>query len=383
MHILRKVGLGILSPLFIFLLFTTAFDIGFVRTATHSATVKKLVADSGVYNTVVPQLLNNAGSFKVGGVMVPANDPIIKNAAEKGLPPQYIRQTVEGGVIEPVYKWLDGKSSEPQKPDIYVDLNLAAGKFSKIVTTDLYNQVYSHLKDLPTCSRTEALKLANIYATGEVLDWRNVTCTYPTGVTASNLAAYVSSNTDTSPLLSQIGKVSPITADSFKSSDGRSIFETQLKTAPKQYQRAKKTPLILSVLTILTGAGIVFLSISWQKGLRHIGINLVIIGLIMLLFSWGLNRAVSTEVVPKITLDNAVLQQDIRNLVTDLVQQIDKNYWFFGGLYSVLGASGIAAGQFIRRGKGPGTPGSRESGYQPPARHQAAQSVVPPKSKAD
>jgi len=95
--------------------------------------------------------------------------------------------------------------------------------------------------------------------------------------------------------------------------------------------------------------GIVFLSSTWQKGLRHIGINLVVIGLIMLVFSYALNRTVSTKVVPKIKLENAVLQTDIRNLATDLTQQIDKNYWFFGGLYTALGAGGIAAAEVFRR----------------------------------
>jgi hypothetical protein len=69
----------------------------------------------------------------------------------------------------------------------------------------------------------------------------------------------------------------------------------------------------------------------------------------MMIFSYGLNRAVSTKVVPKIKVDNAVLQQDVRKLVSDLSQQIDKNYWFFGGFYTVLGAGGITAAEISRR----------------------------------
>src|SRR5262249_11460494 len=106
----------------------------------------------------------------------------------------------------------------------------------------------------------------------------------------------------------------------------KSIFKLDgANELPKQYQNAKKTPWILSILTILVGAGIVFLSSTWRKGLRHIGINLLIIGLVMLVFSWALNQAVTKKIVPKIKVDNAIFQQDIRNLVTDLAQQIDKN----------------------------------------------------------
>jgi hypothetical protein len=86
----------------------------------------------------------------------------------------------------------------------------------------------------------------------------------------------------------------------------------------------------------------------------------------MLIFSWGLNRAVSTKVVPKITLDNAVLQQDIRNLVTDIAQQIDKNYWFFGGLYTVLGAGGIATAEAFRRRAPAATAGTAAQPAHPP-----------------
>jgi uncharacterized membrane protein (UPF0136 family) len=129
----------------------------------------------------------------------------------------------------------------------------------------------------------------------------------------------------------------------------RSVFDDQLKQAPKQYQRAKKTPVILITLTILVGLGVVFLSRNWIIGLRHIGINLALIGALMLLFAWGLNRAVSTKVVPQIKINNAVFQQDIRKLATDITQQIDKNYWMFGGVYAVLGAGSIAAAEVFKR----------------------------------
>jgi len=133
-----------------------------------------------------------------------------------------------------------------------------------------------------------------------------------------------------------------ITAANIKNGgSNQSVFTDQLKSAPKQYQRAKKTPAILIILTILSGVGIVFLSKTWQKGLRHVGINLVVIGLIMLVFSWALNRTVSTKITPKIKVDNVILQQDVRNLMTDLAQQIDKSYWGFGVIYTLLGTAAI------------------------------------------
>lgn len=357
-----------MSPLFIFLLFATAFDVGFIRTATHPATVKKLVAESGIYSSIVPNLLKQSGGITTPIGDISATDPAVLQAASQVVNPQDVQKQTESA-IDSIYQWLDGKIAQPQ-----FTIGLAGN--NSAFADNVSAVIGQRLAVLPACSASQSLVIAR----GGNFDAINATC-LPRGVTAANVAAQVKSSIAGNQDFLNQASINP---SDIQSKNSGSVFnQPGVKNVPKQYQRAKKTPLILSVLTILTGAGIVFLSSTWLVGLRHIGINLVIIGLIMLIFSWGLNRAVSTKVVPKITIDNVVLQQDIRNLVTDLAQQIDKNYWFFGGLYSVLGVSGIAAGQFIRRGKGPGTPGSTGSGYQTPARHRAAQSVVPPKSKAD
>ena len=174
----------------------------------------------------------------------------------------------------------------------------------------------------------------------------NATC-LPAGIspitTAEQVRAALASEQDF------LGNTTLTPTDVKNGGSQQSIFTDQLKDAPKQYQAVKKTPLILTALTILAGLGVVFLSSGWPKGLRHMGIDLLIIGVIMLAGAWALNQAATKDIVPKIKVDNVALQQDVRNLATDLVQQIDKNYWFFGGLYSVLGAAAITGGEVFRR----------------------------------
>jgi hypothetical protein len=131
--------------------------------------------------------------------------------------------------------------------------------------------------------------------------------------------------------------------------DGKSIFQEQLKDAPKAYQQAKAAPVILSILTVLAGVGVVFLSSTWEKGLRHLGIILVVVGILMLLFSWSLNRGVNKQLVPKIKTDNLLLQTDLRNLTTDLTDQIHSNYLLFGGIYTATGIIAIAGAETIMR----------------------------------
>jgi uncharacterized protein YjeT (DUF2065 family) len=334
MDIAKKLALGLLSPLFIFLLFATAFDIGFVRTATHPTTVKRLISESGVYDSLVPSALAQNKTITTSLGNISTADPAVQKAATQAISSQYVRQRTEAA-IDNVYQWLDGGISQP---NFKIDLSGAKGSFADSVA----GSVQQRLAGLPACSAVQNLAIAQ---SGQ-FDAVNATC-LPSGVTAQAAAEQVKASLNNSQ---DFLKDANVSAADIKSSDSsQSVFNDQLKNLPKLYRQAKRTPLILSILTILTGAGIVFLSRTWQRGLRHIGINLAVIGVIMMIFSYGLNRAVSTKVVPKIKVDNAVLQQDVRKLVSDLSQQIDKNYWFFGGFYTVLGAGGITAAEISRR----------------------------------
>jgi hypothetical protein len=329
MSLARKMALAFLSPLFVVLLFMMAFDVGFVRTATHPTTVKKLAAESGIYDSVVPSLLQQTKSISTSVGSVDTNNPLIQKAANAAITPQYIQQNAEAA-IDSVYKWLDGDIAQP---DFVINLNEAKNNFADQIAISAQQQ----LTGLPAC-KTQAQAAA--------FNALNAAC-LPRGVTPASAAQLLKNDLSSSQGFLE---KTTISADSLKSSDGGpSVFQDKLKNVPQQYQRAKKTPLILSVLTILCGVGIVFASRSWQMGLRHLGITLVIVGVLMMIFAWTLNREVTSQIVPKIKLDNAALQTDIRNLADDLTRQINKNYWFFGGLYAAVGAGGIAAAEVFRR----------------------------------
>lgn len=335
MDLVKRLALVILSPLFIFLLFATAFDIGFVRTATHPDTVKKIAAESRIYDTVVPNLLKQAGAITTPYGDIAVSDPTVQQAAAKAVSPQKIRAQSDAA-IDSIYQWLDGKISQPS-------FTLGLNGQNKTFADSVAGSIQQKLAGLPACSSAQNLAIEQ----GGQFDAVNATC-LPRGFTATAIARQVKSAIAGNQAF--LNQASISSANIKSGNTNQPVFDQSgVKNIPKQYQRAKKTPLILSILTVLTGAGIVFLSRTWQKGLRHVGINLVIIGIVMLVFSWTLNRAASTKIVPKISVDNAVLQQDIRHLVTDISQQIDKNYWFFGGLYTVLGAGGIAAAEVSLR----------------------------------
>lgn len=368
MPVARKIGLAILSPLFVFLLFATAFDIGFVNIATHPTEVKKMVAESGVYSAVVPNVLSQVKSIPTSYGDISTDNPLVQKATRASLSPMYIQQNTELA-IDNIYQWLDGKISQP---NFNIDLSGVKTLFANNIADSLQKQ----LAALPACSLAQSRAIA---AAGS-FDAVNATC-LPRGVSPVAIAEQVQAG-----IVNQQDflKDTTVGTASLKTPDGQPVFEQKgVKDIPKQYQNAKKSPWILSILTVLAGAGIVFLSSSRQKGLRHIGINLLVIGAVMLVFAWILNRTVNTEIIPKIKVDNAIFQQDIRALITDVAQRIDKNYWLFGGLYFVLGAATVTGALLAAWRQGPGTPDNTAAGYRAPARHPNMPPASPPKPKAD
>ncbi|HET7529033.1 MAG TPA: hypothetical protein VFJ84_02280 [Candidatus Saccharimonadales bacterium] len=338
MNIARKAALGILSPLFVLLLFATAFDIGFINVAAHPEAVKQLVAESGVYDSIVPNILKQQGNIATPLGNISASNPAVQKAVSQAITPQEVRKNAEAA-IDGVYAWLDGKTA---RPDFSFNLAGQQADFADSVAASVQNRLAS----LPACTYSQSLVIARSGS----FDIEHATC-LPQDISAAGAArqvkTYLRNNSD---FLNNMN----VDAASLKNSSGQSVFEQPgVRNIPTQYQRAKKTPVILAVLTVLAGAGIVFLSRSRQAGLRHIGLNLLVIGAVMLVFSWSLNRVMSNEITPKIRLDNAVLQSDLRRLATDISQRIDRNYWIFGSLYAVLGAGAFAGSALSQRRTNP------------------------------
>ncbi len=327
MNFLRKTALVIITPIFTFLLFAAAFDMGILRVVSQPNNVKQVLSDSGVYNSAVNSLLDQAKQETSNNGSLDLTNPTIKSAANATITPQYLQQNTDSA-IDAVYAWLNGKTPQPQ---FSIDVSSLKDKFAAAASQAAEQRATT----LPAC--TDAAS-----ASAAVNDPVAATC-LPPGVTPAAVGSEVQGN-----LLGGQGFLDNATIDASTikgKNSNHSIFASQLKDAPKQYQRIKKTPIILSLLALLSAVAIVFLSSSRRKGLRHVGILLVIIGIFMLVLAWGMNEAVTKE-VPKIKLNNAVAQTDVRKVIVDLEQKIDQNYWIFGAVYTVLGALAIAAAIF-------------------------------------
>ncbi len=334
MQFVRKLLLVLITPLLPLLLFALAFDIGVLRVAGSPEPVKKILADSGVYNSVIPSALDQAQKASSGGSEVSLTGPAVKSAAQASFTPAVVQQSTEKA-IDGIYNWLNGKTP---KPDFNIDLSGTKANFANGVAQAAQAKAAS----LPACPAGRPPTSVDVFS---------ATC-LPRGFSPTQAA-----NQAKNDVLSGQGFLEHpvITADSVKGSNpNQSIFEGQFKNAPKQFQRVKKTPVILAVLAVLAIGGIIFLSPSRRQGLRHVGVTLAAIGLFMLAFAWVLNWGAANKLTPNIKLDNVVLQSNVRKVVTDVAQKIDQNYWTFGVAYAVVGALAIAGAMYLGpRGKQP------------------------------
>lgn len=321
MNFVRKALIVLLAPLLSLLLFATALDFGVVHTAGSPASIKKIIADSDIYKTAVSAALDQAKTASGSGSEVSLTDPAVKATAVTTFTPQFLQTTTEN-VIDSVYRWLDGKTSVP---DFNIDLTP-----QKTVFGDAIGQTaQSRAATLPRCT-----SLPRSFS----LDVFSATC-LPPGVTPTQAG-----NEAKASILSGKGFLENpvINAASVKGSgSSQSIFTDKLKSVPKHYRLARKTPYILALLAILVGTAIVFLSTSRRRGLRRIGIILAGVGIFMLIFAWALNYGVNQKALPKVKFNNAVMQADLKTLISDVVKAVDKNYWLFGTIYVILGVATI------------------------------------------
>lgn len=357
MNPFRRVALVLISPLLPLLLFMTALSFGVIQTIGSPNDIKKLVNDSGLYNSVVPSLLNQTKSVQTSIGNIPTDDPVIKQAANQALPPKDVQKNAEAA-IDSIYAWLNGKTAQPT---FRLDLTSSQAAFAD----NLASALQTKAAGLPACTTP---------FTSTSFDIENATC-LPPGVSPAALAAQVKSQVNsgqsfiTKPVL---------TANDLKSDGGKqSIFQNQWKDLPAKYKQIKGTPYVLILLTLLVALGIIFLSPSWQRGLRHVGWTLAIMGLFTLFVAWALSRSDSSLFQTQVNINNAVLQTDIRKLLTDIVSGIDHYYWLFGGIYTALGILALALPPYLMRRRPvaetiaanttPAAPASQKSPKQPPA----------------
>jgi hypothetical protein len=324
----RRILLALLSPLLVGLLFLLALDVGVSRTFSHPKIVKQVLADSGLYSSLVPNLLKQQANIHTAIGDIPTSDPLVQQAAAKALSPREV-QTKSEAAIDSTYAWLNGKTAQP-------DFNLSFTPDRGTLADNLAAQVQSRLNGLPACTTP---------FTTSSFDALNATC-LPPGVSPATAA---------NALRDQMNNANIDTA-SFKASDfksnsdpDKSAFQDQFKDIPHRYQQLQNLPAILMILAVLTAAAMVLLRRDWRGGLRHVGILVVCVGVIMLLFALVFNSAIKSRAVAGVNTDNKVLEQSLKNAAKNLAGNVNTNYIYIGVAYIVAGSLALAGPAAVKK----------------------------------
>lgn len=327
MDILRRGALLLAGGLLPLTLWTLAIALALIATFSDSANVKKIIADSGIYTTIVPNALNEASKNSGDSGEIPLTDPAVRQAAEKTFTPQFIQQNTES-VIDSLYDWLDGKTAEPT---FKLDLSSAKSNFAN----NVFENVQQKLATLPACP-------SNVSA--QNFDAFSATC-IPRGSNATVLAEQVKNElTSSQELLAD----PVISANDIKSQDDKPVFSEQWKKVPDGWQKFKSSPIVLGLISLLLAAAIILLSTSRRKGFRRVGFSLTAVGLVIILFAvllnYGSNRGFDTD-----KLENKILKENVQPVVKDLSQTVGKSFYTIGGIYIALGLMAIFGPMLVGR----------------------------------
>lgn len=324
MPFLKRILLSMLVPVLPLVLFGIAFSFGFNQAVGSPESVKEILSKSGIYENLIPNVLNNAQKESGGEFDIALTDPRVKEAAEKAFTPAFVEQSSEE-IIDGTFAWLNG---EAKMPTFNIDLSSAKTAFANATSASAEQTAAT----LPRCGAGTSAADFDVFS---------ATC-LPAGITPASAAARVQND-----ILNGQGFLenSSINADSLKSENSNQSVFAQMESVPETYQQVKKLPIYLAILAIILVAGIIFLSTTRRAGIRRVGIILLVVGIIMLILSW----IVGGQVVERIKIEDSVLSGDLKNLLKDIADVVAGNYRLFGGLYAVLGLAAIAGSILINR----------------------------------
>ena len=327
----RKAAIWLASSFLTLALFSLAIDTGFVRIAGQPNTIKGVLDKSGLYNSVVPGLLDEAKTISNPNGDIPLNDSVVRSAATSTLTPQYL-QTNVNQALDSIYQWLDGKTSQPSFSFNLTDIK---NTFADKVAAGARQKAAS----LPACTAPP---------TGAAFDVFGATC-LPPGITPDQVAAQVRSSIVGGQGFLDNANVS---ANDLKASgSSQPVFKDQLKNLPKGFREFKRSPVILVLISILFGVLLVFIYPSKLGAAKHIGFIFGGVGIFVILIALGLNEAVSNKFISHINLNNAVLEVSLRRVIHDTVHNLSGTYMLIGVIYILLGALGIGTHYFFNKNR--------------------------------
>lgn len=316
----KKFGLILSVLLFGPLFLLSIWSVIFTRTIGDEAYAKETIAEAGFYEAVGETIITQA----VGGVEA---EPLIRTALEQAVSGQAIQTALEPLVGE-TYAWLRG---DVQLPQFSLEIAPIKQNFESALTTALNARAAS----LPTCTSYGQLQGSDVFS---------YTCIPPGTDVNQVIADTVTRVTNNASVFSDEivadGTLSANEAAELGVNDPTQNLPEQL---PQFYQFLTAGQWFFIFGTLLTGVGIVLLSRTWLRGIRNLGILLLINGVLVLITGFILSFVVGS-LTPTASVDVTESSVQALQTATRIILEDSASTVKLVGIVSVIfGVIGVVA----------------------------------------
>jgi hypothetical protein len=353
----RKGIVYLISLVLLVALVGTALSTSFNQTLGKPKKVEAYLAQSKLYDHFVAyttdQAKKTAGDNDQSG-SVSLSDAAVQTAAQSAFPSQLIQQSVNT-FLDSNYAWLEGKTATP---NFTIDLSSQKQTFAQKVG----QYVKTYTAGLPVCTDAQLAQQQNI-------DPLIATCR-PSALTPEAAGAQTTQRLGTTGDFLSNPVITANSVNPKGNQQGKPYYQ-KLSRLPKLYRLATKLPYILGGLSALSALAIIFIAPVRRKGIRLVGIVLLISGIILaamkFIADFGFNKAEH-----KVFNSSSVgqLQQSLTDFAHHVESSMVRIDLIFGIVFLLLAAIilGILFGtrQKSSKPKVSGLPAEESGSDQPP-----------------
>jgi hypothetical protein len=319
MNFLRKAALATVCSLLPMALLGFGILFSLYQVLGSPNHIKGALAESGFYDSALASVVEQTTDAEGGGdSQTSSGQAAVQKAIKDAIPASYI-QDQTSGVLDGVYAWMQGKSTDLQ---FAIDLTP--------VKTDLVNslteQARARAQTLPACGPNDTVTADS--------DPFSATC-LPAGTNPDQVAE----KTRQTVLESEMFKDASITPQSMQKKGDRPLSE-QLAPVKDGYQSLRKALYISGLLVVVFIGGTILLSLPRRTGIRRVSYILLAVGatgIAIALIGSGIARAIIESLAKDSNGELYVKAAEAFQLLVDKL----RNWWIILGCLSV--AIGIAA----------------------------------------
>ncbi len=278
--------------------------------------IKKTLRDSGIYNTVVQDVLKQKSSDLSSSIGLSADQPQVQNILTKAITPTLLQDQAEK-VIDNSFSWMQG---ETNSAGTTLDLSSAKQQIADNIGT--YTTQY--LQSLPACAP------GTLPNTTDPLQINCRPAGYDVTAAANEVKAKV--------LGSDAFQNNNITLGGQQTS-GNNALSNQFQGGPRMYQGIELAVYAQAVLAVLSLAGLILLSPSWRLGIRRVGVIALWTGIVNAGLAWLSSFAMHmvAKKLAQTAFGGQPLQQKLAEIAEVIVDDIRAWWLCYGIILVVLG----------------------------------------------